>query len=124
MPSFPAATAHSARGASAPLKGVAFEIADLLLAQAWAGRHEIEICIRLDHSTPTEEYEEVIALRGTNLRIAPVIIWRIANAIRVQPLVGRGRQYHSVSDALDSLIPEKDAAVTDIVATQWPADPQ
>lgn len=117
----PSATDHLAQRTSGSLKGIAFEIADLRLAQAWAERHDIELCIRLDHGAPTEEYEEVIALRGTASLVSPVLVWRDAITVFVQPLLGRRRSYASVSDALESLIPEEDVTVTDIVATQWPS---
>jgi hypothetical protein len=119
----PSAENRSAQRTSGRLLGISFEIADLRLAQAWAERHDIEMCIRLDHGAPAEEYEEVIALRGTSALVAPVIVWRDKSAVFVQPLLGRRRRYISVCHALESLIPEQDVTVTDIVATEWPSSP-
>jgi hypothetical protein len=47
-----------------PPKGLAFEIADLLLAREWAERHNLRMLIRLDHGAAVgEEYEEVITFQ-------------------------------------------------------------
>ena len=118
----PSAIIRSSQHTSGRLKGIAFEIADLRLAQAWAERHNVEMAIRLDHGAPAEEYEEVIDLRGTNLLVAPVLLWPDQSAIFIQPLLGRRRRYTSITAALESLIPEADVTVTDIVATHWPSN--
>jgi len=42
--------------------GLAFEIADLMLAVSWAERYKLRVIVRCDHgATVYEDYEEVIA---------------------------------------------------------------
>ena len=55
---------------AAALVGVAFEIADLLLLQAWAGFHGMQMIVELDHCVDGHEYEEIVAIyaKGTELR--------------------------------------------------------
>jgi hypothetical protein len=84
-----------------PPKGVAFEIADLLLVQEWAGRHDLRMLIRLDHGAAVgEEYEEVITFQRQDSPLYRFTIWRDATTVFVQPLVGRGEQFGSVTAAL------------------------
>jgi hypothetical protein len=53
------------------LVGVAFEIADLVLLQAWADLHGRRMIVELDHCVDGHEYEEIVAIRtkGTELRV-------------------------------------------------------
>jgi hypothetical protein len=44
-------------------------------------------------------------------------MWRNAETVFVQPLVGRGKQYGSVAAALESLLPTPHFRLTDITAT-------
>ena len=86
---------------AAPPKGLAFEIADLLLAREWAERHNLRMLIRLDHGAAVgEEYEEVITFQTQACPLCRFTIWRDATTVFVQPLVGRGKQYRSVTVAL------------------------
>nr|WP_294524871.1 hypothetical protein [uncultured Rhodopila sp.] len=103
-------------------KGIAFEIADLVLAQSWAAGQEAGIAIRLDHGAEDEEYEEVIELH-TGAGPAPrLILWRNLIEIVVQPLPGRKQSFASMAEALDSLLPKQRAVLTDISAPAWPVD--
>ncbi len=86
---------------AAPPKGLAFEIADLLLAREWAERHDLRMLIRLDHGAAVgEEYEEVITFQTQACPLYRFTKWRDATTVFVQPLVGRGKQYRSVTVAL------------------------
>ena len=38
--------------------GLAFEIADLMMLQAWAEFHDVQMVVELDHCVEGEEYEE------------------------------------------------------------------
>jgi hypothetical protein len=92
-------------------KGLAFAIADLDFARGWADLHECKFLVRLDHGTDGEEYEEAIAL-FTGLRShCRLIIWRNAEAVFVQPLIGCMQQYPSVSMALASIVALKPRVV-------------
>jgi hypothetical protein len=102
--------------------GIAFEIADLVLIKAWTDWHNIGMMIRLDHGAETEEYEEAIYFNTTMRPLCRLIIWRNAEAVFVQPLVGRRRQYDSVAEALESLLVKGKLTLTNITATVWPTD--
>ena len=90
-----------------PPKGLAFEIPDLVLLQGWADFHDIRIVVELDHWVDGEEYEEVVAVYSRDGRLRRWIMWRGANEVVVQPLIGRGSRFASVADALKSLIPAR-----------------
>jgi hypothetical protein len=84
--------------------GLAFEIADLMLLQGWADFHDIHMTVELDHCVEGEEYEEVVAFYAHDSQLRRWIIWRAADGIVVQPLIGRGCRFGTVADALDSLV--------------------
>jgi hypothetical protein len=102
------------------LRGLAFSIADLLLVGAWSAARGLEMVVRLDHGSETEEYEEVIAFHTPSGRPCRFIMWRDANSVFVQPLIGRTRRFPSVVDAILALTPTKPVVVTDVMAQRWP----
>lgn len=103
-----------------PPKGLAFAIADLVLAGSWAASQDYRMMVRLDHGDTIEEYEEVIELRSGRSAASSLILWRNAEAVFVQPMPGKRRQHVSVAEALESLRPKPSVRPTDIVATAWP----
>jgi hypothetical protein len=84
------------------LKGLAFEISDLMAIKAWADRNEVRMVVHLDHGVDDEEYEEVIAFQ-TGACVCFLLLWRDENAVSAQPLPGRRRRFSSVTDALHRL---------------------
>ncbi len=105
---------------STGLRGLSFSIADLLLIGAWSAARGQTMVVRLDHGSDTEEYEEVIAFHTASGRPCRYIMWRDANAVFVQPLIGRIRRYSSVVDAIIALTPQQPVVVTDVMAQRWP----
>jgi hypothetical protein len=87
--------------------GLAFEIGDLVLLQGWADYHDVQMTVELDHCVEGEEYEEVVAFYAKGSRLRRWILWRTANDVVVQPLIGRSCRFGSVVDALESLIPAR-----------------
>jgi hypothetical protein len=87
--------------------GLAFEIADLMLLQGWADFHEVQMTVELDHCVEGDEYEEVVAFYAKDSPLRRWILWRSADEIVVQPLIGRSCRFRSVVDALESLIPAR-----------------
>ena len=85
------------------LVGVAFEIADLVLLQAWADLHGRRMIVELDHCVDGHEYEEIVAIytKGTELRRWH--LWRSWGEVIVQPLIGRKRHFSSVAKATEAL---------------------
>ena len=90
-----------------PPTGLSFDVSDLTLIQGWADFHDIRMVVELDHAVEDEEYEEVVALYTKDRMLRHWILWRSPNAIVVQPLLGRGRRFTSVADALEDLIPAR-----------------
>jgi hypothetical protein len=104
-------------------KGLAFEISDLVLIRRWADCHDFRMLVRLDHGALVdEEYEEVIAFETERSPLYRLTMWRTAETVFVQPLVGRGKQYGSVTAALKSLVSKTRFVLTDITVTAWPTE--
>jgi hypothetical protein len=106
---------------STGLVGLSFSVAELTLVAAWAEAQGLQMRVRLDHGSETEEYEEVLAFHTTWGRPRRCIMWRDCQAVYVQPLIGRTRRYQTVADAIDALAPRQTTALTDVMATGWPA---
>lgn len=102
--------------------GISFEVADLLLAQAWAAHHGVRLHIRLDHATTRTNYEEVMEFNTGRKTLSGLIMWRTAHAVYAKPVLGKKQRFDSVAHALERLLPEPPVQTTDIVATAWPAD--
>jgi hypothetical protein len=105
------------------LKGLSFAIADLILVQAWSEAQAMRMVVRLDHGSDNEQYEEVLGLYPFGSPLCSWIIWREAEAVCVQPFIGRSQRYGSVVDVLEALTPPKPVAQTHIRATHWPIIP-
>ena len=105
------------------LKGLSFAIADLILVQAWSEAHAIQTVVRLDHGSENEQYEEVLALYPFGSPLCRCIIWQEAEAVCVQPLIGRSQRYGSVVEVLEALTPPSPVTQTHIRATRWPVIP-
>jgi hypothetical protein len=84
------------------LRGLAFDIADLLRIRSWAAHNAVCMDVRLDHGVEGEEYEEVIAFR-TDATACSLLMWRDQNTVFAQPMPGRQQCFPSVSAALGRL---------------------
>ena len=93
--------------AAAP-RGLSFDIADLLLVRAWADFHELRMEVELDFTAEGDEFEEIIGLFSPATGFRRWMIWRSADGIVAQPMVGRPRAFQAVADALETLIPAQD----------------
>lgn len=90
-------------------KGLAFEIDSHAIIADWARRHDHRAVVRIDHGVENEEYEEAIMLHfGVHDRCR-FILWRSADSVFVQPLIGRRQGYASVAQALAGSLLNKDA---------------
>jgi hypothetical protein len=87
--------------------GLSFELADLLLAQAWSEFHDLRMTIELDYYAEGDEFEEVLEFYTANSAFRRWMIWRAADGIIVQPMMGRPSQFTALSDALEHLIPAR-----------------
>jgi hypothetical protein len=110
------------QGATHLPKGIAFEIADLLLISKWAELRDSRMLVCLDHGTDGEEYEEVIAFQAEASLLCQFIMWREADSVVLQPLIGLTQRYASVAEVLESIALTPRVPLTDVTATTWPAD--
>jgi hypothetical protein len=85
--------------------GLAFDLPDLFLAQAWSEYHGLRFVIELDGCTDGDEYEEVLAFYPANSAFRRWMMWRSATGIVVQPMMGRTQRFATVADALEQIIP-------------------
>ncbi len=85
--------------------GFAFEIADLLMVQAWADYHDLRLRIELDAAEGDEEYEEIVSLSQRESAFRRWMMWRSCDGIVVQPMMGRPMLFDAMADALELLIP-------------------
>jgi hypothetical protein len=87
------------------LTGLAFEIEDLALLQAWARTQNFLMAVELDHGIDGSEYEEMVAIYERASHTLRWHLWRSPNElITIQPMPGRGRCFASVADAIEALL--------------------
>lgn len=107
---------------SAALRGLSFSVPDLLLIGSWSMACGLQMTVRLDHRSDTEEFEEVLAFHTEAGRPSQFIMWLDQNAVYVQPLTGRTRRYESVVEALSGMAPHRFDVLTDVMAPSWPEE--
>jgi hypothetical protein len=101
------------------LQGLSFSLPELTLAKCWSHAGSLTMVIRLDHGSDVDEFEEVLAFHIKGSALCGWIMWRNTNAVYVQPLIGRIRQYSSVAEAFEDWT-QQPVVLTDIKATSWP----
>ena len=106
---------------SRALKGVSFSVPELILIASWSEANGLRMVVRLDHGSETEDYEEVLALHLGDSPLCRWIMWRGAQMVFVQPLIGRRQRYGSVAEAFEALTARQHIVVTDIKPARWPA---
>jgi hypothetical protein len=99
------------------LKGIAFEIAELVLIKSWADARNTRMVVRLDYTMDSEEYEEVIAFYPETSAASPLIMWRTETSVCVLPVIGPRRRYRTIAKALENPAMDKmpSTILTDIV---------
>ena len=105
---------------SKTLKGLSFSLAELTLIRSWSDASSLRMVVRLDHGSDAEEFEEVLALHMGDSPLCRWIIWRDAQEVFVQPLIGRVQRYGSVAEAFESLASKQSVVVSDIKPLGWP----
>jgi hypothetical protein len=91
------------------LKGISFEVSELLILAAWAEYHALQLRIELDHCVEGEEYEEVAAVYAPGGRMMKWFIWRSPEQVVVQPMIGVTRRFATLCGALEATMAEKTA---------------
>lgn len=89
------------------VEGLAFTIPELMLATAWAEYQNMRLSIELDWHVDQVEYEEVIMLGLPGRVGSHCLLWRAADSIVLQPMVGRAQRFPTISLALDAICPEQ-----------------
>jgi hypothetical protein len=103
------------------LKGLSFDIPDLILIHDRSMANDLRMVVRLDYGSDVDEYEEVLAFySGTNPEWR-WMMWRNASAVFVRSIDGRGRRYATAGQAIEALLRKQRMALTDIQATHWPS---
>jgi hypothetical protein len=90
------------RSLSKAPKGLSFSIADLVLITAWSVAQSLDMIVQLDYGTEGEEYEEVLAFHNGQNASCLWIMWRDAEMVWVQPIIGRAHCHATVTDAIAS----------------------
>jgi hypothetical protein len=102
------------------LRGLSFNLEELTLVNSWSRSSSLRMVVRLDHGSEAEEFEEVLAIHVGDSALCRSIMWRDANVVYVQPLIGRTQRYGSVAEAFEALVAKQPVFLTDIEATGWP----
>jgi hypothetical protein len=102
------------------LKGLSFDIPDLILIKDRSAAHDLRMVVQLDYGSDVEEYEEVLAFYSGASPHWHWMMWRNASAVFVRSIDGRSGRYRSAARAIEALVRKEVVALTDIEATHWP----
>jgi hypothetical protein len=101
-------------------KGLSFKVSELILVRNWSAENNLRMVVRLDHGSDAEDYEEVLAFHVGESRLCSWIMWRDAEAVFVQPLIGRTERYGSTAEAFEAVAAKQHVVLTDIKPDRWP----
>jgi hypothetical protein len=87
----------------AALVGIALDVADLVLLQAWADLHGMRMVVELDQCVDGREYEEIVAVYSKDGGRRRWSLWRSSDGVVVQPIIGRSVRFSTVTDAAEAL---------------------
>ena len=105
----------AAKCASKVLKGLSFDILDLILIKDWSAVHDLRMVVQLNYGSDVDEYEEVLAFYSGTSPQWRWMMWRNASAVFVRSIRGRSRRYRSAAQAIKALV--RDVVLTEIKAT-------
>ena len=103
------------------LKGLSFDISDLILIRDRSMANDLRMVVQLDYSSDVEEYEEVLAFYSGTSPEWRWMMWRNASAVFVRSIDARSRRYRSAAQAIEALVRTRGVVLTDIKATRWPS---
>jgi hypothetical protein len=109
---------RSVKRPSKVLRGLSFEISDLILIKDRSEAHDLRMVVQLDYGSDVEEYEEVLAFYSATSPQLQWMMWRNACAVFVRSIDGRGGRYRSAAQAIEALVRKAGAVLTNIKATQ------
>jgi hypothetical protein len=108
---------RAAKCTSKVLKGLFFDILDLILIKDWSAAHDIRMVVQLDYGSDVDEYEEVLSFYSGTSTKWRWMMWRNVSAVFVRSIEGRSRRYRSAARAIKALVRKEDDALTEIKAT-------
>ena len=111
----------AAKCPSKVLKGLSFDIPDLILTKDRSAANDLRMVVRLDYGSDVEEYEEVLVFYSGTSPKWRWMMWRNASAVFVRSIDGRSRRYRSAAQAIEALVRKEEVVLTDIKATHWPS---
>jgi hypothetical protein len=114
---------HAAQRPSKVLKGLSFDIADLVLIRTRSEAHDLRMVVRLDHGSDVEEYEEVLAFHSGTSSSCQWLMWRNESAVFVRSINGRARRYLATAQAIEALVRKQRVVLTGTNATHCKLDP-
>jgi hypothetical protein len=109
----------AAKCPSRVLKGLSFEVDDLILLKGQSAANDLRMVVQLDHRSDVEEYEEVLSFYSGTSPQWRWMMWRNASAVFVRSIDGRGRRYETAGRAMEALLRKQRVTITDIKATHW-----
>src|ERR1700753_2796172 len=89
------------------LRGLSFDLGDLVLMEAWSQSHDLRMIVRTDHATEDDEYEEIVVFRRKRSRSGNWMMWRDVETVWLQSAFGPCRGYVCVADAIATIVPER-----------------
>jgi hypothetical protein len=114
---------RTAQSPAKALKGLSFEIADLIAIRERSETNGLRMVVRLDHGSDVEEYEEVLAFHAGTSPQYSWLMWRTANTVFVRSVSGRAQRYESATQAIDALVRKLRGKVTVIKTRRGKPDP-
>ena len=89
--------------AARAIKGLSFNVGDLVLLEAWSVTLGLRMVVHLDHYSSIAEYEEVLTFHSGTNPLTEWTMWRTEQAVCARPGSGRIHRYRSVVKALESM---------------------
>jgi hypothetical protein len=94
------------------IKGLSFDVGDLVLLESWSERLALRMVVHLDHYSSIAEYEEVLTFHSGTNPLTEWTMWRTEQAVCVRPGSGRIHRYRSVAKAIESMDGKQRAVVS------------
>jgi hypothetical protein len=95
---------RSVQSPAKALKGLSFEIADLIAIRERSEANGLRMVVRLDYGSDVDEYEEVLAFHAGTSPQYRWLMWRNTNTFFVRSIDGRALRYESATQAIDALV--------------------
>lgn len=95
---------RAAKCLSRSLKGLSFEIADLMLIEHRSAASDLRMVVQLDYGSDVEEYEEVLAFYSGTSSKWRWMMWRNRSAVFMRSIDGWSRRYKTAGHAIEAIL--------------------